>query len=110
MLTPRWRACLQCLRQRAMLQFKVKQVGQAIDPMALNTIGVDHGDLRFSTVETDQIMGPLCPPFGYRRSVARRTETPLDAGRTILLWRRIDIEAEFGEFERRGQNRIFIAV
>ena len=31
-----------------MLQFKVKQVSEAIDPMALNTIGVDHGDLGFA--------------------------------------------------------------
>jgi hypothetical protein len=36
-----------------MLQFKVKQVGEAIDPMALSAIGVDNGDLGFPTVETD---------------------------------------------------------
>src|SRR6266487_3482865 len=48
MLTARWRACLQRFRQQAMLQFKVKQVSAAIDPMALNTIGVDHGDLGFA--------------------------------------------------------------
>src|SRR6202521_4577752 len=71
MLTARWRACLQRFRQQAMLQFKVKQVSEAIDPMALNTIGVDHGDLGFPTVETDQITGPLCPPPGDRSTVPR---------------------------------------
>jgi hypothetical protein len=93
-----------------MLQFKVKKVGEAIDPMALSAVGVDYGNLGFPTVETDQIMGPLCPPPRDRRSVARRAATPLDAGRGILLWRWIDIESEFGELKRSGEYRVFLSV